>query len=353
MPRNRLAAVGVTALFSTALYSTLLLTTATAAHAQTTGDVRPAAAAATGTIGPAQRRALIDALVDKWGPYVQATYGSDVDVWHDRLTMWFMKADATNLVDALKRETYDGAMATLIGRGARVSDTGDQSGARLGDTFGDLVYTPVQPCRIVDTRLTGAGPIAAAGSRNFIGINATSFATQGGSATNCNTFNVAATALAINVTAVTPTGNGYTTVFPYNTTQPLAAAITYATGAIVNNTVIAQIPNPLSSFDFTIYTFVSSHYVVDIVGYFAPPLATALQCVDTAQATATLIAGSAGISVAPACAAGYTPTSTNCAVSNLELLLAAANNGICAGNNKGLSDAILRASRTCCRVPGR
>lgn len=317
---------------------------------------------------PGERRTLIDTLVTKWGPYIQEQFGADVEIWRERLSLWFLKADATNLREAVTRDSYDGAMAALLGRGARVPDAtvingmrdrvdgpGDGSGAggRFGDLTQDVVYTPITPCRIVDTRGTGAGAIPAAAVRSFVAINSSSFTSQGGSATDCGTLFLAATAVAINVTAVAPAGAGYTTVYPFGTTLPLTASLNYSAGAIVNNSLIAQIPNPLSSFDFTIYTFAQSHYVVDIVGYFAPPQATALQCVDTAQATATISAGAAGISVAPTCATGYTPTSTNCAVSNLEMLLASANNGICAGKNTGASDAILRASRTCCRVPGR
>ncbi len=346
MSRNRLPALAFL------LCIALFLGSAVRADAQASSDQRPAPAA-TGSIGPAQRRALIDALVEKWGPYVQATYGSDIDVWHDRLTMWFMKADATNLVDALKRDTYDGAMATLIGRGARVSNAGDQAGARLGDTYGDLVYTPVQPCRVVDTRLTVAGPIAAASSRNFIGINLSSFATQGGSATDCGTLNVTATAIAINVTAVTPAGNGYTTVFPYNTTQPLAAALTYGTGAVVNNTVIAQIPNPLSSFDFTVYTFAQSHYVVDIVGYFAPPQATPLQCIQTGDSSVLVNPGAGNTASAGTCPLDYTYVATSCrSTSNLVSFgfIAA---GTCGGHNGSAGVVSFTASVTCCRVPGR
>ena len=57
--------------------------------------------------------------------------------------------------------------------------------ATLGDSQADLVYTPLTPCRIIDTRVAG-GAIAAGATRDFL-VTGTSFASQGGSATGCGT----------------------------------------------------------------------------------------------------------------------------------------------------------------------
>lgn len=240
---------------------------------QKVGDQK--ATVISGPASPSERHALIEALLAKWGPYVQSTFGADVNVWRDRLTMRFMNADATNLREALQRDTYDSVLATLIGRGhlaggadvSRAStadeDVTSPTAGKFGDLNQDLVYTPLAPCRILDTRSTGAGAIAANSTRNFVAINAGNFTSQGGSATNCGTLGLSATAVAINLTAVTPAGAGYATAYPFGTTQPLAASVNYSASAIVNNALIVQIPNPLSSFDFTVYTFAQSHYVAD------------------------------------------------------------------------------------------
>src|SRR5437867_661337 len=56
----------------------------------------------------------------------------------------------------------------------------------LGDTSDDLVYTPVTPCRIVDTRFGAGGTLLAGQTRNWIAANpAGNFGSQGGAATNC------------------------------------------------------------------------------------------------------------------------------------------------------------------------
>jgi hypothetical protein len=313
------------------------------------------------------RKAMLDELVKKWGPYVQANFGADVEVWRERLALRHEKGDATNLRDALLRDTFEGAMAALDGRGHRASDaeiTSAMASAAnglnpssfselLGSLSNDLVYTPLQPCRIIDTRSMAAGPINASATRSFVAINASNFTSQGGSATNCGTLGLSATAVAINLTAVTPAAAGYSTVYPYGTGQPLAASVNFTAGAVVNNGLIAQIPNPLGSFDFTIFSSAQSHYVADIVGYFSPNVATALQCQDTADTTISVAAAATANAVAPACAAGYTQTATNCESSTWQMPFVFVNGGTCSAQNNSAGTASLRASRTCCRVPGK
>lgn len=325
---------------------------------------------ANGSMSPAERGAAARQFVLRWGGYVAQAYGIDTRTWALRMGPSFGTADAGNIRDALKRDTFEGATAALAGMGHRLSDAqairllskvpatsyarkGEAIAAKFGDLTQDLVYTPIQPCRILDTRSTAAGAIAANATRNFLAINASNFSSQGGSATNCGTLGLNATAVAINLTAVTPNGAGYATAFPYGTTQPLAASVNYASGAIVNNALIVQIPNPLGSFDFTLYSYASSHYVADIVGYFAPPLATALQCSTTATTVVSVAVGGQVNVTAPACAAGYTPTATNCEASSWTMPFVFFKDGVCSAQNNGASAADVRASRTCCRVPGR
>lgn len=310
-----------------------------------------------------ERQALVNAIVQKWGSHVATRFGADVSLWRDRLAVFFANADPTNLREAVTRDTYDGAMATLLGRGDRVSDTAvlDRDAGRpdapadagiapkFGDLNQDLVYTPVTPCRILDTRSTGAGAIANNGTRSFVAINASSFSSQGGAATNCGTFGLAATAVAINLTAVAPSGAGYTTAYPFGTSQPVAASINYTSGAIVNNALTVQIPNPLSSFDFTIYTFAQSHYVADIVGYFARNQATPLECIGGTHFNYTVNVGSDVLVPAPACPTGYTATGLNCQGTMLVGFL----DNLCNFKNTGAAAFPVAVWQRCCRVPGR
>ena len=341
------------------------------AHAQATrtpgpalGNPPQAAVRATGVkASPQERGELTRRFVTKWGGYVQRVYGVSTGVWAKRMAPNFAMVDGDNFRRAIERDTFEGAMSELSGDGTRFSDAqiqarGSANGEKtLGALGNDLVFTPLQPCRIVDTRNTAAGAIAANSSRSFLAINASNFSGQGGSATNCGTLGLNATAVAINFTAVPLSGGGgaggHATVYPYGTTQPNTASVNYPGNIPINNSLIAQIPNPLGSFDFTVYTTSQSQYVVDIVGYFAPPVATALQCVDTLTTIVSVPAGGQQNAVAPVCPAGHTQTATNCESQTWQMPFVYFKNGTCSAQNNSGGAAELRASRTCCRVPGR
>jgi len=334
------------------------------------GNRGGAKAAASVSVSPKQRGEMARQFVTKWGGYVQRVYNVPVRAWSQRMVSNFASADSENFRDALKRDTFEGAMAALSGSGHRLSDervinkfatmkTG--SGKVLGSLSEDLVYTPIQPCRILDTRNTAAGPIAGNSARSFVSINQANFTAQGGSATDCGTLGLNATAVAINLTAVFPTGAGFATVYPFGTTQPLAASVNYTAGSIVNNAIIAQIPNPLTTSDFTVFTFAESHYVADIVGYFAPPQATPLGCVTT-FATQNAAANSPFNFAIPACPSGYTVTGAGCRTPGLNEANWAINglyrNGAnidayCAGLNTTAGTITVEGTAQCCRVPGR
>jgi len=332
---------------------------------------------------PRARGDLARQFVLKWGDYVHRVYEVPSDVWSKRMVSTFVAADPTNFRRALKRETFEGAVAELTGTGHRLSDdrvierfaraARTKSADRpvelrsvaktLGSTTGDLVYTAVTPCRVVDTRVAG-GAIAANTSRSFIGVAVSAgsgFAFQGGSSTDCNVAAVGASAIAINVTAVTPSGGGFATVYRHGDARPTAASVNYTNGAIVNNTVIVGIPNPLGINDFTIYTFAQAHYVVDIVGYFSPPQATRLQCVDTAIQTVTLAAGANTFVNNPACPTGYDAITPYCyssaaGVNSRGSGYNSNTNGLatfCAWHNTTGSSQDVFGGNVCCRIPGR
>jgi hypothetical protein len=346
-----------------ALASAILLVLGAPALAARPGaaTLQPAGVEAS-ELSPAERGELTRQLVLKWGHYVERVHGVPMSTWAERMVPSLIKADPTNFREAVQRDTFEGAMAELGGGGRLLSDeevidklaAGQEDGTlTLGALGNDLVYTPVAPCRILDTRVAG-GAIAANSTRNFVAINASNFTSQGGSATNCGTLGLSATAVAINLTAVAPAGAGFATAYPFGTTQPLASSVNYPAGAVVNNALIVQIPNPLSSFDMTVYTFAQSHYVADIVGYFAPPVATALQCVETANADLSVPGnGGTGNANAPACAVGYTQTATNCETTSWLMPIVYFQSGTCSARNNDTTSQTLRASRTCCRVPGR
>lgn len=316
---------------------------------------------------PKARGELARQFVTRWGGHVQRVYGVPVGVWAKRMVSNFAQADATNFRNALRRDSFEGAMMELGGQGQRRSDrraqerlagaafarAGEVGTQALGSAQGDLVYTPITPCRIVDTRNTAAGAIPANDSRDFVALNS-SYESQGGSSTDCGTGGTSLVgAVVVNVTVVTPSTAGFATVYPFNTARPTTSSINYTAGAIVNNTVVTRIPNPLTNSDFTIYTFGQAHVVVDIVGYYSAPQATALQCVQSAIGTVDVPAGGTATTFSPVCPAGYTKVSNSCDTTNSSVYLTISAIGGCQARNTGASLQQLNTQSTCCRVPGR
>lgn len=314
-------------------------------------------------------------FVRKRGSYVQRVYTVPVGVWAQRMVPTFVHADPDNFRNALKRTTFEGASATLNGTGAWTSDdqvidsmarasltpTSVRQGSvvkALGSVASDLVYAPVTPCRILDTRVTG-GAITANGSRDFNAVvgSGGNFSSQGGSATDCGVVAAGQAAVVINLTAVTPTGAGFATAYPFGATRPLASSVNYTAGAIVNNSIVVKLPSPLTTKDFTVYTFAASDHVADIVGYYAPPRATALECQQVNGTPHSSPANGydlTGFSVS--CPTGYEITSLGLhAGSNIVM----ADSSMFGGGgsffvyNLGNSAQTVTPYAQCCRVPGR
>jgi hypothetical protein len=144
--------------------------------------------------------------------------------------------------------------------------------AQLGSLSSDLVYTPVTPCRIIDTR--NAGGVMTAGSiRGFNGWGS-NFATQGGAASNCNIpANTDTAAIVVNFTVVTPSSAGYITAYPSNAAQPLAASLNFNAGDVKGNNAILKLNQTSPTAHLNIYTTSTTHLVADVVGYYARPVA--------------------------------------------------------------------------------
>jgi hypothetical protein len=142
-----------------------------------------------------------------------------------------------------------------------------------------VAYTPLTPCRVVDTREAGGPPLLPGTVRSFVFRNRCGIppSTQDGGAES----NVA-TALALNVVAVGAGGPGHLVAWPSNRSQPTASVINFSSqqetgGLNVANGIILQLcdevaATPCAQGDLSFVAAVSSvHLVVDVVGYFARP----------------------------------------------------------------------------------
>jgi hypothetical protein len=227
--------------------------------------------------------------------------------------------------------------------------------AQIGSLSSDLVYTPVTPCRIFDTRLSqgGSGPIAALSTKSFAIWGIGSYASQGGAASNCGiTAGANTAAVAVNLVAAFPSGTGWLTAYPFGTTMPLAATLNYNAGeVVVSNGAILKVAQTGAT-HLTIFSQANSEVIADVVGYYSKPVATALECVDTTVTSVVIAAGNQANAFGLACPAGYTRTATNC-TSNWPMPIVYSNFGTCSARNNGTVSETLGASSTCCRIPGR
>jgi hypothetical protein len=180
--------------------------------------------------------------------------------------------------------------------------------ALLGDIGADLVYTPVDPCRIVDTRNAG-GPIAGFTSRSF-DVDAPDvpwFTGQGGNNGPCGIPFDVTRAVAMNVTVTQPDNFGYVTVWAVGSPQPLASVLNFNPGQTIPNFIIAPVEPGVGN-DFNVFVALgTTHIIVDVMGYFAPPVATPLDCTDAASGFVA-VAVNSWTTVDANCPAEYTAT---------------------------------------------
>lgn len=307
----------------------------------------------TGLAPESMRGELAEGIVDAWSSEASKRYRVAPDAWAQSVRPALAKADIANLERAASAPNFETMSLSLMG-GTQSPSTS----AKLGTAGSDLVYTPLTPCRIVDTRLVG-GPIATNMMRSFVAYTATDFTAQGGDATNCN-IPMNASAVTVKVTASNPLHNGYLTVFPSNEARPLASSLNYIANIDTSNESHFRLCRPSCPTQFSVYTLFQSNVVIDVNGYFMEPEATELDC-TVAQQTGNLALLSGLQPKTVSCPAGYTATGGGCGgplgigVSNSQPLMAA---GVPTGWSCDLVGSLLsvisyQVNATCCRTPGR
>jgi hypothetical protein len=180
----------------------------------------------------------------------------------------------------LWRSVPAAALAVVLVLGAGGVQAQDQAIADpdsvLGVTVGDLVYTPVAPCRIADTR-QGGGALAPGTVRDFK-VTGSGLQGQGGNPLGCGVPLGPARSAIINFVAVNPSGAGNLRTWAYSEPPgpaPTASIINFTTGVTVANGLAVSLCDPSTttcSFDIKIQADGSgAHLVADVVGYFSAP----------------------------------------------------------------------------------
>jgi hypothetical protein len=348
----------------------VVLTSVTgSAQSTTTPTTDPAAAARQEALASVaqNRETVIQETVDRWRSQLPSAVPSqNIQDEGAALRAALERAPVDRLLAASQAQTYE-ELADLLRDGwegaSVVPLEPGQSPNTLGSTSGDLVFTPVTPCRIIDTRsATGAfaGRIGPNTGKQF-SVNLANYSAQGGFAGSCGlstAFDVSG--VVINVTSTDQTGPGNLRVVECGGGVPNVSLVNYTPGVNLANAVAARSAIGCSlGGDIFIYSGVSaSHVVVDILGYFAAPVATALSCLTTANTATSEAAGVSFSLNAAACPAGYTSVSVNCRTSTFDTVSYASvgvNTGgaQCQGTNTSASTITMYVSQQCCRVPGR
>ena len=226
------------------------------------------------------------AIVQRWESDARAS-GKWDDNYSTDLQNALVKLAPDNLLAAGEAPTY-AAMRRVLAAGLPVPPVlPDHEGAALspellGDVTDDLVYTPVTPCRIADTRY-GGGPITAGTSRSF-DVDGSNFSGQGGNAAGCGIPYGVARAITMNITVTQPAAAGYFTAWAVGQTQPLASILNFVAGSTIANTTIVPVL-PGAGNDFYLYSGGgTAHAVIDVLGYYSTPVATALDCITITSA---------------------------------------------------------------------
>lgn len=205
---------------------------------------------------------------------------------------------------------------SLAGEGNGGEDTSSASErvvpSALGAAAADLVFTPVTPCRVIDTRFSPAGPLVAGVDQSFSVRSAGGFASQGGSAADCG-IPANASVVEMNFVAVGPEGPGDLRVVAFPGALQNASVINYASvpGLNIANGIAQAVcvtgAVPCAK-DITIRADVSgTHLVVDVVGFFKAPIRpTTITLSDSAGSTASTTAVTIASMLTDLLGKGYT-----------------------------------------------
>ncbi|MET0919416.1 MAG: hypothetical protein ABWY07_13500 [Burkholderiales bacterium] len=310
------------------------------------------------------RASIVEGIVNTWRREVG---GSELQVQQLRDALMGLRAD--KLLAARLAGTAQGVEQILLNEntdGAPNARNGVAHKA-LGDAANDLVFTPLTPCRLVDTRGNGApiqGGTFAPNTRRTI--------TPAG-ACGIPTSSVVALQLSFHTQNLTSGNGGYISMMaPGDPVSGLVDVFNLGAEWSASNAAVQTSGN--GAFDVFVAQS-NPHLIIDVMGYFAAPAATPLDCVTTTNTNNnTSYPPGASDQLAVACTTGYQVTGGGCTFTNADGSNATdktvflnrstrrfdtntglfVNEWICQWTN---ADAVKSfrfiARAVCCRVPGR
>lgn len=144
----------------------------------------------------------------------------------------------------------------------------------VGDAESDLLFVPVAPCRLLDTR-QGGGIIAAGTTRSFRVAGTAGFEAQGGKSGGCGipigASSPVAASVMVNLVAVDVTGKGNLAAWEFGQPEPLASSINFQRidMNIANGLIVPIAGVSSQAADLSVKANVAgAHLVADVTGYF-------------------------------------------------------------------------------------
>ncbi len=157
------------------------------------------------------------------------------------------------------------------------------------DTSTESRFTPITPCRIVDTH-HGGGALTGGVARSFSAVGSAGISAQGGASAGCG-IPSAATAIDVSFQSVNSTGAGYINETPYGTAFATASLLHYVKGQTIGTGATFPIDGT-GTFAFQLKSSAGrTDALVDVVGYYIAPM------VATVNSDGTLLFGSRVVAV--------------------------------------------------------
>jgi hypothetical protein len=297
------------------------------------------------------RPLIVHELVSKWDADFRAASMSP-----EAATQWLSSLSAPQLYKAALAPSF----AQLMSSAEHATNSAKPTSATkaVGDAGRDVSYTPVTPCRLIDTRGGVAAVYAAAGP--FAPNEIRSYAVQGGNGVCLSQLPVGLNPAAIQIQVFgmpTTTASGDIEILPQGSAFGSTATMVYI-GSIPFNTVSTNAKVNLASNQISVQVRGGgANIAVDVVGYFKAPILLPVNN-SLHSESFTIFAGQVGSYGTLGCPIGQVTISGGCGSTSYSNLLAGSylnvsNGWTCDYNNLSGLNQLVTVSAQCIEVPAK
>ena len=280
-------------------------------------------------------------------------------------------ANVTLLQQMQKGSLDEGAVAVKsLAKDGKLGTKGLDVNSPLGSGNGDLVYTALSPCRIMDSRTGGGGlsnPLVGNRLYSIPGFTSTNWGLYGGdSGSNCGLSNSVGSniwAVALVITILNPNFDAYLGVSDSSTLSTVLSTVALNYTHNQGLSTVYIVPQTLgNTIYFAMPAALTANIIFDVIGYFAVSEATALDC-SQVNSGDVIVPNNTPTNVTVACPAGFTLTGGGFYINEGSLGVVndwlwtnfpvSSNTWQSNYSNQTGGDRHGRSYAICCRVPGR